>query len=300
MQNMLTRVAGLLSILLWVACSSEFEPQSLVSKFRIIAVKAEPPSGMPGEEVSLSPLMSDSKTGQPPLLVWLICYPHPGQTGTQCLEEGGAQVAGFGNNFQFLLPEIGEKEENKEIYVILLACIGNLKEPDFKKLDYNFCDGEENDIAIKTVTVNKEKNNHNPEINSVHFIEQDGTSHTPDENNFLALNCQNQCEELIVQLKLTPESLEKYEENRFGETSTKYEDLFISWFATAGKFSKARTYESEYFDSGEITEIREVLYYETKWTPPEDGGNVHFYFVAYDQRGGVDFIKFDASITISE
>ena len=292
-------LGGLLLAVLQGACSPEFESQSLVNKFRIIAVEADPPAGLPGQEVLLTPLVSKSQLGRFAILVWLTCIPYPGQTGMQCLEGGSAVQVGFEETLTITLPELAESEDEKTIDVILLACAGTPQIPDFERGKFDFCDSPESDLAIRTVTVVRENPNRSPVIESVSFARADGTAIDVIPGEQAPIDCTAGCGDLVLTLKLTPESLESYQVTRFGETQTLDEGLFISWFATAGSYDNSRTYESDYADPDNPDQRREELTYDVKWTPPEEGGEVTFYFVAYDQRGGVDIWTQEALVQVA-
>lgn len=287
-------LAGLLG-----ACTPEFESQSLVGKFRIIAVEADPPAGLPGQEVLLTPLVSKSQLGRFPILVWLTCIPYPGQTGMQCLEAGTATQVGFWETLTITLPELAENEDEKTIDVILIACAGTPQIPDFERGKYDFCDSPESDLAIRTVTVTRENPNRSPVIDGLSFQRADGSTIEPVPGEQTLVDCTAGCGDLTLALRLTPESLESYEVVRFGETQTLDEGLFISWFATAGSYEDSRTYESDYADPDNPDQRRQELTYDVKWTPPEEGGEVTFYFVAYDQRGGVDVRTQEALVQVA-
>ena len=282
-------IAGLFVLVLlgWLtACAPDFDPQSMVDKFRILAIKADPVAGSPGQTVTLTPLLSDSQFGRFPILVWLTCNPLPGQSGLQCLETGTAGQVSLSETLSVTLPELGEDEQEKEINVILLACAGTPQVPDFERGDYNFCDSPESDIAVRTLTVTREAPNYNPVIIYLTFTSPETGSLVPSEEARSVLDCTAGCSDFAVQVTLADISVETYTVERFGEVKTLRENTFISWFATAGKFSDSRTYEGAYTEDDEI---REDLVYDATWTPPEDGGDVTFYFVAYDGRGGVDY-----------
>lgn len=268
------------------ACTPDFDPQSLVDKFRILAIKADPVSGPPGRTVTLTPLLSESKFGRFPILVWLTCDPLPGQTGLQCLETGGAGQVSLSETLTVTLPELGDGEEEKEISVILLACAGTPQVPDFERGDYSFCDSPESDIAVRTITVARETPNYNPAIIYLTFMSPETGALVPSEETRTVLDCTAGCSDFAVQMTLADISVETYTVEHFGEVDTLRENTFISWYATTGGFSDSRTFEGAYTEKDEI---RENLVYDVTWTPPEEGGDVTFYFVAYDGRGGVDY-----------
>lgn len=278
---------------LLLACTPDFDSQSLVNKFRILAIKADPVAGSPGQTITLTPLLSDSQFGRFPILVWLTCTPLPGQTGLQCLESGEAGQISLSETLTVTLPELGEDEDEKDLDVILLACAGTPQVPDFERGDYDFCDSPESDIAVRTITVARETPNFNPAIIYLTFTSPETGSLVPSADERTVLDCTAGCSDFAFQLTLADISVETYTVERFGEVETLRENTFISWYATAGEFSDSRTYEGAYTESDEI---REDLVYDVSWTPPEEGGDVTFYFVAYDGRGGVDYIVREAHV----
>jgi hypothetical protein len=66
------------------------------------------------------------------------------------------------------------------------------------------------------------------------------------------------------------------------------ESLRVSWFATAGSFPKDTTGRGE-----EETE----LFARNDWTAPDVAGDVHFWVVLRDSRGGLDFKAFDLTVS---
>ena len=273
----------------WIGgCGAEFDPQSLVNKFRILAVKSDPAEGAPGQQIVFTPLLSDSVYNRQPIHIWMTCLPHPGQSGRQCLEDGGGTEVGLEETLTITLPELADDEDEKEISVTLLVCAGIPKIPDFEKEDYDFCESPENDVAIKTVTIIRENQNNNPRLETLTISVPGSEDIVPQEGDRPTLECTGDCEEITLTLVLSPDSIETYETIRFEEIVTLEENPFISWFATAGEFNDSRTYESDYEDE---EEPREELAHEVEWIPPDEGidEEVTFYFVAYDGRGGVDY-----------
>ncbi len=282
------------------ACSPEFDSQSLVSKFRIIAVTAQPPEGLPGDLVTLRPLLSESNSGRYPVLLWLACIPYPDQTASQCLEGGGATVTGFAETLSFTLPLLADGEGRQDIYVVLLACVGTLRIPDFARGDYDFCDSPESDMATRKIGVVAENPNRNPVIDNIAFRYGGSTAVNFNPNSGLGIFCKGACEDIGVTVTLRPGSCETFEETRFSETLIRNENLFVSWFATTGEFDRSRTYESSCTDPDRPEEEREALTFDAVWTPPGKSGKVTFYFVVYDQRGGVDFWTTEGYIQVEE
>jgi hypothetical protein len=69
--------------------------------------------------------------------------------------------------------------------------------------------------------------------------------------------------------------------------STQRESLRVSWFATAGSFASDST--------GRASDDMATDTANT-WTAPTSAGTVHFWVVLRDNRGGVDFGSFDATV----
>jgi hypothetical protein len=70
--------------------------------------------------------------------------------------------------------------------------------------------------------------------------------------------------------------------------TTHRESLRASWFATAGTFAR---------DSTGRGEDETDTFTRNTWTAPVDAGDVHFWVVLRDSRGGLDFKAFDLTLT---
>jgi len=279
-----------LPIFLWAAallaagCAPQFDSQSFLDKFRIVAVKTTPAAARPGETVTFEPLLSPARDGRSPILVWLSCVPLPSQTGRQCLEAGGALPAGFDRTLSLAAPELDPEETEKTVYVILLACAGNLVLSDFSEGEFSFCDSEENDLAIKTVKVRPEGDaavNHNPQL--VSFALGGAALGGEDE---AVIDCREGCEKVTLLAAMSATSAEHFTQERFGEPVSMVEDVFVSWFADAGELENPRSYPLDEPPEG-VT--GEGLFFTVEWIPPLGVDRVTFWVTAYDQRGGVDF-----------
>jgi hypothetical protein len=66
------------------------------------------------------------------------------------------------------------------------------------------------------------------------------------------------------------------------------ESLRVSWFATAGSFPKDTTGRGE---------EEPDLFARNDWTSPDVAGDVHFWVVLRDSRGGLDFKAFDLTVS---
>src|SRR4029079_6047758 len=69
---------------------------------------------------------------------------------------------------------------------------------------------------------------------------------------------------------------------------THRESLRVSWFASAGSFTKDTTGRGE---------EEPELFARNDWTAPRESGNAHFWVVLRDSRGGIDFASFDLLVS---
>jgi hypothetical protein len=288
------------------ACTPEHAPQSLVDKFRVIAVKASPASGGPGDEIQLEALMSDTMNGGAPLMLWSACFPLPGQSGRQCLEslaeadtlEDRFTVLSFGlePTTSFTLPDLAEGQEQTEIFIVLAACAGLFEIPEcecpgptceecMEGYDvFDFCDGDDA-LVFKSVLTHADpsRGNQNPAIARIVL---DGEEWAEDHEPPVPCDPEGECTGLELAVHAQEGSAETYVQIRFDEEVTFEEEPYVSWFATRGSMGKDRSsVEPE-------TNLAEV-----RWTPDADeAGGVKFYFVMYDGRGGVDFAERRATV----
>ncbi len=280
------------------SCTPSMSPQSLVDKFRVIAIRATPASGTPGQEVLAEALLSDTRQGVPPsFVVWAACFPLPGQSGRQCMEGSASPddplgqwvFLGIESSATFTLPQLAEDEDTKEVFLVFAACAGLPVVPDcecpgpdcdacMSQFDmFDMCEDGEDAIAYKSIKVVRDEasGNRNPAIVQVL---RDGEPWEPDDVPLLA--CPEEgCEPWTLGVEVTPESAETFTVVRFDEEVTYTEEPYVSWFATSGSFDSDRT------DVGD--EAPGVATVE--FVPDTEDFTIKFYFVVYDGRGGVDW-----------
>jgi len=277
-------------------CAPDLPPQHLVDKFRVIAIKATPASGVGGTQVEMEAVLSETSSGLDPLLVWAACIPLPGQTGRQCLESVGSEddaaqwvFLGITPTVRFTLPEVDAEQGVSKVYVNFLACDGLPPEdigddPDL----FDFCAPVpetgatgESLLVYKTVQAVAEAGagNGNPLIEDVRIS---GSSWGEDETPQVTCPAGEKCE--TVRIAVLPEagSAETYTEIRFDEEVEFTEQLYVSWFTTAGRMGGDRTGVDE--ETGAVT---------VDWKPLADdaAGTVQMWFVLYDGRGGNDWVE---------
>jgi hypothetical protein len=79
----------------------------------------------------------------------------------------------------------------------------------------------------------------------------------------------------VVAAAMTEASAESYEVVEFGSPVTRTEDLFTSWFGTAGSFGQIRS-------GGTAPTV--------EWRQPSGPQTVDLWFVVHDGRGGSDWL----------
>jgi hypothetical protein len=292
-------------LLCTVACTPNLSPQSLVDKFRILAVRTTPASGAAGETITVETLMSDTIGGAPPLMIWAACLPLPGQSGRQCLEslagdEDAAErfvLLGIEETATLVLPELAEGQDMTEVYVVLGACAGIPDIPDCEcpgpdceeclgSADlFDFCDGDDA-LAFKSVRAHADpaQGNQNPGIARILI---GGEPWAGDMEPELPCDPEGDCERIDLAIEPTEGSAEPYTVVRFDEEEERIEEPYVAWFATDGSMGLDRSIVEE--ETGQA---------QVKWTPPEEPGLVKFYFVMYDGRGGVDFAERHARVVV--
>jgi hypothetical protein len=299
--------AYLLSIAsLGVACTPELSDQSLVDKFRVLAIRVTPASGEPGTEVVAEALWSETRQHvDPSFTLWAACFPLPGQSGRQCIEGsvdpedpmGRWRILGTGAAATFTLPDLAEDEEAKEVYLVFAACTGLVDIPDCEcpgpeceeclaDVDpFEVCAEGEDALAFKSVESIRDpaEGNHNPAI--VRVLRDDEPW---EEDDVPTIDCPEQgCEPWSLGVRVTPESAEPYTVERMGEQEQWVEEPYVSWFATAGSYAADRTNVGE--SEPELATV--------DWTPSTEEISIDFYFVVYDGRGGVDWAVREAVTT---
>jgi hypothetical protein len=300
---MMTRLSFLVFVLIGVlvGCENDFENASVVNKFRVLGIRAEPPEIRPGESSELSVLWADpQEEGREVSFAWMACYGvvPPGTNGANCKFVLPPQVANAAQGGDlFGIPPLplelsgsgASKEETFKATVIVVLCAGGelpeASELEVKKNVNNIndlCLGGEGLSAYKTVTFSSTDHpNKNPVIDRLMF---DGARLEPvptDEAGTVACTSADTCDgQAELLLYLTDDSFQKYETIEFGKKKTNDESLYVSWFVTGGDFDTIRSAQSD-----------DTLSFEAVWEP-EGPGSFTLWAVAHDLRGGVSWKKF--------
>jgi hypothetical protein len=284
-----------------LGCAEPMDPASMVNELRVLAIRADPPEIAPGEGTSLTALWADPKgRGRDVTFLWIAAaglvdleggFPDTAplaapQVATAA--EGGDHyeipVTSEGIIEQFALA--GENAVN--ITILTLACAGGVpptiddlthrKSLDLKS---DLCRGGQGVLATKVVRVSKSKTpNENPTIDTVWLA---GKA-IPEETADLAIaSCTKHkaCKDIKLKTSLSSSSFETYPANEtmHGATGKLDENLYISWFATAGDLDKVRSIP----DSPDKPAVNQLD------LAADDPDSLTLYIVAHDNRGGTSW-----------
>jgi hypothetical protein len=307
-----------LTVLTTTGCLEDMDPISLISKFRVMGVLAEPPEIKPGEGTVLR-VLYDDPSDRNVMVVWLTCLGvfSPGSTvaseivgactpvapvgiGEGSDGEAEYEIASTPTDLDLGLDAgVDASIENVSVTVIVFLCAGgvldggmpfiptdSVPEGGIWDMDLDaLCTGGDSLIATKVVVISNSDNpNKNPEIDEVLL---DGKPISPDQ----PYPCKGEdgCTSSIrIKASLTEESFQEYED-QFGEMQE--ESPYISWFVSRGKVSNDRARASEPDDPDSDTHG----YFETKWEP-KGSTATKFWLVAHDVRGGAAWKKYQIGI----
>ncbi|MBI5498991.1 MAG: hypothetical protein HY907_02020 [Deltaproteobacteria bacterium] len=257
-------------------CASDMAPQSLVERFRIIAVRADVPDGPAGTTVTLDALVADPQgEGRALSWLWVACLLGPSLDPEACAdpERGGIVGIGMEPTFTFTTPPPAEDRTEAQVMVTLAVCAGGTFElpADGGAAGTPGCAGGDGAVAYKRV-FSRETGayNHNPGLAGLTL---DGAA-WGDETSERAACTGDSCEPLELIATLAEGAAETWTEIAFGSPRQRTEEVYVSWFATAGSFERIRS-------GGEEPTV--------EWTPPEGPAAVDFWIVVHDGRGGTDW-----------
>lgn len=262
------------------ACETGLSSQSLVTHFRILGIRAEPPHAAEGEPVTVDALLADPMgEGRAVTHVWTACVLGPAGDMDRCRDpaEGGIFAVETGETFEFVAPDVPDGPDAAVVMVTLVACAGGTMTyppgrpgggPSLPE-----CQGGDGATAFKRVSVGgEEPRNRNPTIESVML---DGAPLPPGDAGVRLAPCSyGRCPRHALAVTYATGSVETYTVIEFGEERERIEDPYLSWFATGGEFERSRSGGTEP---------------DVEWSQPAGAGTVDLYFVAHDGRGGQDW-----------
>lgn len=287
-----------LGLVVLTGCESPFDPASLITKPRILGIRAELPWLVEGESTGLSVLVVDPLERELSYH-WEAClFTNGPDSGSTCSEEFSF-IEGFGTigsestaEFAYGVYENGIYDETIDMICDELA---NADIPDFVqlpdcddglpviiRLEVTVPGDDESDetllIATKAVKLLRSdwtEQNKNPSIEGVSV---EGGRLIDGEEYTLALE-----KEYKLAAIVPFDSSESFV-NKSG--TDKMEELLLSWFVTEGELEKGKTYYVK-----DLTEFEKSME-NTLTTPKEmpESGELELYIAVRDGRGGVDWI----------
>ena len=279
------------------ACQEDMEDVSQVTKFRILAVQADPPEVAPGDGATLKLLFADpAGEGRDVEIVWLTCvgeFSPTSDISTGCEPIWLPQIASAaegGDEYPIPFTPMGildllpEGEEDVTVTAVVIACAGgDLPGPEDISLAgeiegmKDLCKGGDGLVAVKSFIISgSDSPNTNPEIREMYI---EGESLAEGETAFHRCTGDVECrEDVEIDVFLTDDSYENYEQVKFGKTETVEERTYVSWFVTGGSFNRDRSGTD-----------KQPGPYDVIWMPPRGGGKFDLWVVAHDVRGGVSW-----------
>lgn len=259
----------------------DLEPATLITKPRLLAVKAVPAEPRPGDTVVLEALLVDP-TDTVQTVVWLACPPGDADGGTTgCIDEEQELIGVEPFTSPTLTPDadvlddLSEEERREGRYVLVQVTGLPAIDPaelqagiDFDDLDLN-----EVEAGFKRVVVSEATTpNHNPELRRFRVDDEvlpPGTVLEVDPDQPYAIG-----------IELVESSLESYEYlNSDGEVEIRTEEPYVAWYSTGGSVTEPITLHP---------------FLDATWISPVEAGDVTVWAVARDRRGGYDW----ASLTL--
>ena len=283
------------------SCADKVSRSSDVKAIRVIDIELDRPEAKPGESVKAAVIVADPlNQAQTAQYLWLAC---PLEFDSQAYQCSQGEEAFFDMQLtqdmpltEFVvpsdildpLPGSDQAPEDRNVSIGVLICAGGTIDLEKVQDTNEACRNGKSIYAYKRLVVSRaEKPNKNPSIRSVAI--GDDTAGSRDYeldgdviNHLTRCNQQGKCPQRKISVKLTSDSIEKYEKTDFGNTETVTEAPYISWFATGGTFKHDRTIDP--VDDAGLT-------WENNWNLPGPG-QVQLWVVARDGRGGTDWRTF--------
>jgi hypothetical protein len=254
------------------ACSPEGAiPRTFITKPRVLAIKAEPPSVGPGESTTVTILIAGAG-GATPSVSWLRCRraPRPGDTvNPDCVDTAQAdylEPIGDGTTITTTMPAdvtadaLGEPDASGGVYLPLIAHIGVAGQT--LLATYRLRLSSAGDV------------NHNPVLTGLLLVDASGNATPIDPLNPPVVNRGDQ---LDLRAAVADGSVESYPAALGGGTTD--ERLVTSWFSSAGNFTMER---SDGAQPATLLDLGVLV--------PPPSSAIDLFAVTRDDRGGIDYV----------
>ena len=307
-------------------CDPGFDPRTLVTGLRILAVQAEPAEVEPGQDMTMRALVAYPGQSDSGLVYGFIACT-PSESG--CIESEEALVAADGDEAQ---AEVEYQKTSVRVGAglvsngLLVATGANLTTPStilegaadpiegrnyqvqFFACDAEAClDGdsvsggvdaiddlppEVSVLGIKRGRVSlSEVPNSNPTVESLELVNDGGDIISVLNGGKLSVGGG----QIVTLSAVLPQGTsETYSFiNDDGESEERVERMYVGWYSTAGEFSEATTLVDA--DSS-TSEERSQVEFELPAQTDLNGESVGVYVVVWDRRGGIGWLTADLEI----
>ncbi len=260
------------------ACSDDFDPGSLVNKTRVLAVQADTPFALPGQQVQLHALAYDP-LGRSLSWGWGECEDATSAAAVDCLRQtnfDSLQIGPDVTTHTFTVPSTRSSYAG----VVVIACPGTIERGDTQTIPIVCRDANGNalpldefEIGMKRIYLRPSDLNQNPRIDGLSYDGSAWTAETTPTTRCKKEDCSQYVDEKIV---VTADGASEHSVDAQGLPIT--EQSVIQYYATGGEFDD---------------ELKLASAGDNKWhAKKEDAGKlIRFWFVVRDDRGGVSWIE---------
>jgi len=263
------------------ACSDDFDPPSRVSELRLLAVQADQPFALPGQEVRLTALAFDPEQ-RPLTWAWGPCLEPSSTVALDCLRSlsfDALTIAPDRPTHVFTAPET----EASYVGVAVVACPGRIARGDTFGVPLACLDAQgdplplsEFELGLKRIPLRATALNENPVIEEVLW---DGAPWPADEIKLDACERTNEgaCASWVEHtVEVRAPGAAETSVDRDEQPVT--EQAVVQLYATGGEFED---------------DVRVADDATTTWQARREdaGGLVTFWFVVRDDRGGVSWVS---------
>ena len=279
---MKTEALSLLCLSLVAAgCSDDFDPASLVSDLRVLAVSADKPYALPGSDVRLEALAFDP-AGRSLSWGWGLCIEPASSLALDCLRAmrfESLTIARDQPRHVLSMPQT----DGPYVGVVVVACPGDIVPGNTEGVPLACMDGarqlplSEFELGLKRIFVQESTLNHNPQIAELRW---DGVPWPEGETrrDTCAKAKDGTCDEFAQHEVTVQAAADAVETSLDSEGSPRPEQVVVQLYGTSGEFD----------DDVRVVDAPTTGFRARK----EDAGKqITFWFVVRDDRGGVSWIS---------
>jgi hypothetical protein len=261
-----------------VGCSGDFDPGSLVTKLRVLAVAADQAFALPGQTVNLEALAYDPKQ-RALSWGWGSCEALESTNAIDCLRQTSfarLQIGADRTQHTLTVPETSASY----LGVVVVVCPGTIQAGSTDTLPIACVDTEGNalpldefEVGLKRIFVRDSGLNHNPQIQGVSL---DGADWS--EQAVPSATCKQQPCRAYADQKIVVRADGASEQSVDLQGLPINEQAVVQFYATGGEFDD---------------DVKLASDADNQWRArAEDAGKrITFWFVVRDDRGGVSWIE---------